>query len=115
MDVMDELQRIFKALSERTRLEMLFLLLNEEELCVCHFMAVLKLTQSKASRHLRYLYNCELIKDRREGLWVYYRISDRLSCEAKSLIKSFKEITNGGAYKDISTKLTKAKERLKRI
>jgi ArsR family transcriptional regulator, arsenate/arsenite/antimonite-responsive transcriptional repressor len=46
-----------------------------EELCVCDIMGVLGITQSKASRHLRYLFNAGLVTDRREGLWMYYRIS----------------------------------------
>jgi ArsR family transcriptional regulator, arsenate/arsenite/antimonite-responsive transcriptional repressor len=46
-----------------------------EELCVCDIMGALGITQSKASRHLRYLFNAGLVTDRREGLWMYYRIS----------------------------------------
>ena len=49
--------------------------MGQEELCVCDIMGVLGITQSKASRHLRYLFNAGLVTDRREGLWMYYRIS----------------------------------------
>jgi len=66
--------RFFKALADETRLQILWLLLGQEELCVCDIMTVLGITQSKASRHLRYLYNLGLITDRREGLWMYYRL-----------------------------------------
>jgi ArsR family transcriptional regulator len=38
-------------------------------------MMVLGITQSKASRHLRYLYHLGLVTDRREGLWMYYRLA----------------------------------------
>ena len=71
---------------------MLILLIKEKELCVCSFMKILNLSQSKASRHLRYMYNAGLLEDRQSGLWVYYRISSKLSPEAKLLIKSFKTI-----------------------
>jgi ArsR family transcriptional regulator len=67
--------RLFKALADETRLKILWLHLGEEELCVCDIMRVLGITQSKASRHLRYLFNTGLVTDRREGLWMYYRIS----------------------------------------
>jgi ArsR family transcriptional regulator, arsenate/arsenite/antimonite-responsive transcriptional repressor len=67
--------RFFKALADETRLQILWLLMVKEELCVCDIMGVLGITQSKASRHLRYLFNIGLVTDRREGLWMYYRIS----------------------------------------
>lgn len=71
---------IFKALSDETRLHMLGLLLREEalrpgaELCVCDVMEVLGITQSKASRHLRRLVDAGLLIDRKEAVWVYFRI-----------------------------------------
>jgi ArsR family transcriptional regulator len=46
-----------------------------EELCVCDIMGVLGITQSKASRHLRYLYHLGWVTDRREGVWMNYRLS----------------------------------------
>ncbi len=67
--------RFFKALADETRLQILWLLLGREELCVCDIMTVLGITQSKASRHLRYLYHLGLVTDRRDGLWMYYRLA----------------------------------------
>ena len=64
----------FKVLADEARLKMLWLLLNHRELCVYDFMAVLEVTQSKASRHLRTLYNAGLITDRRAGNWIYYSL-----------------------------------------
>ena len=72
---MRTLATVFRALSDETRLSMLLLLLREGELCVCDFMEVLGVTQSKASRHLRYLVNAGLLQDRREAVWVYFRIA----------------------------------------
>ena len=69
------LRDTFKALSDETRLQIMTLLLEQEELCVCDFVGALGQTQSKVSRHLRYLYNAGLVQDRREGLWMHYRIS----------------------------------------
>jgi len=67
--------RFFKSLADETRLRILWLLLAKEELCVCDLMAVLGITQSKASRHLRYLFHQGLVNDRREGVWMYYRLA----------------------------------------
>jgi ArsR family transcriptional regulator len=67
--------RIYRSLADETRLSMLCLLLQHEELCVCDFMQVLEITQSKASRHLRYLYNTGWVNDRREGLMMKYRLN----------------------------------------
>jgi ArsR family transcriptional regulator len=68
--------RIFKALSDETRLRILCLLL-EGELCVCDLMAVLQLPQSTVSRHLAYLKNSGWVDDRRCGVWMYYSIADK--------------------------------------
>jgi ArsR family transcriptional regulator len=53
---------------------MLWLLFHNRELCVCDFMEVMKITQSKASRHLAALRNAGLATDRKEGLWSYYSL-----------------------------------------
>ncbi len=67
--------RLFKSLADETRLQILWLLTAKEELCVCDIMGVLGITQSKASRHLRYLYHLGWVTDRREGVWMNYRLS----------------------------------------
>jgi ArsR family transcriptional regulator, arsenate/arsenite/antimonite-responsive transcriptional repressor len=71
---MRKTSEFFKTLGDETRLKMLWLLMNHEELCVCDFMKVLGCTQSKASRHLRSLYHAGLVEDRRLGLWNYYKL-----------------------------------------
>ena len=65
---------LFKALSETIRLRILALLI-EGERCVCDLMAVLDLPQSTVSRHLATLRNAGWIKGRRQGLWMYYRLT----------------------------------------
>ena len=83
---MDTLSDTFKALSDETRLQIMTLLLERDELCVCDFVGSLGLTQSKVSRHLRYLYNAGLVQDRREGLWMHYRISPHLKPEQAIIV-----------------------------
>ena len=67
--------RLFKSLADETRLKIFWLLMLKEELCVCDVMGVLGITQSKASRHLRYLYHLGWVDDRREGVWMNYKLS----------------------------------------
>jgi len=71
---MKPVARTFKALADETRLRILVLLL-EGELCVCELIAALELPQSTISRHLAYLKNAGWLKDRRQGVWMYYRLS----------------------------------------
>ena len=88
---MRTLASIFKALSDETRLQMLGLLLRKGELCVCDFVEVLAVTQSKASRHLRYLVNAGLLQDRRAGIWVYFRIAPQPGPVQAAVLDSLRE------------------------
>jgi len=86
--------KLFKALSDETRLRILCLLLDEE-LCVCDIMEVLQLPQSTVSRHLAYLKNSGWVDDRRCGVWMYYSIVDNRNNLQKSLLESLKENLSG--------------------
>jgi ArsR family transcriptional regulator, arsenate/arsenite/antimonite-responsive transcriptional repressor len=68
-----EMEALFKALADATRLRILGLLLTGE-VCVCDIHESLKIPQSKASRHLAYLRHAGLVDTRREGLWIHYRM-----------------------------------------
>jgi ArsR family transcriptional regulator len=70
-----EILNIYKALSEETRLRILKLLENGE-LCVCDIVAALDTIQPKVSFHLSTLKDAGLIKDRKQGKWVHYRMND---------------------------------------
>jgi ArsR family transcriptional regulator len=72
---LNQLENLFKALADGTRLRILGLLVTGE-VCVCHIHESLRITQPKASRHLAYLRRSGLVETRRQGLWVYYRLSD---------------------------------------
>jgi ArsR family transcriptional regulator, arsenate/arsenite/antimonite-responsive transcriptional repressor len=88
---MKEAARFFKVLADESRLQMLWLMFHRRELCVCDIMAVLGITQSKASRHLATLRNVGIAVDRREGQWSYYSLSpveDMLAKEHLNLLKA---------------------------
>jgi ArsR family transcriptional regulator, arsenate/arsenite/antimonite-responsive transcriptional repressor len=69
-----DMEGLFKALADATRLRILGLLLAGE-VCVCDIHESLKIPQAKASRHLAYLRRAGLVDTRRDGLWIHYRLS----------------------------------------
>lgn len=77
------------------------LLLEREELCVCDFVGALGLTQSRASRHLRYLYHAGLVEDRREGLWMHYRLSPNLSVEQATIVEALSRAIGADQKRDV--------------
>ncbi len=70
---MKQLVKATKALSDETRLKILNLLL-ERECCVCEVMAILGISQTRASRNLGILQEAGLLKMRKVGLWALYSI-----------------------------------------
>ena len=77
-----ELSDLFKLFGDTTRIKILYLLF-EKELCVCDIAALLNMTQSAISHQLKVLKNSKLVKFRREGKVVFYRLSDN---HVKSII-----------------------------
>lgn len=74
----DEIQRnadIIKALGDPTRLKIVYLL-EHGELCVCEIMAVLDKPQPTISHHLNLLKNAGILKWRKEGVWIHYKLSN---------------------------------------
>ncbi len=91
---MQKLAAMFKALSEETRLQIMALLTIGGELCVCDFEGVLKISQSKSSRHLRYLYNAGLVLNRRAGKWMYYRLPESPDPTCAALLAALPDLVD---------------------
>ena len=70
-----ELETLFAALGDATRLKMLKII-ADEELCSCEVMAALELTQPTTSHHLGILERASLLSSRRNGKWVFYKIAN---------------------------------------
>ena len=68
-----EMETMFMAFADRTRLRLLNLM-ADDEVCVNFFTEVLGDSQPKVSRHLAYLRNAGLVETRRHGKWIYYSI-----------------------------------------
>ena len=69
------LETLFSALADRTRLRLINLL-GDSEVCVCFLVEILKTSQPKISRHLAYLRQARVVVARREGKWMHYRLSE---------------------------------------
>jgi len=74
--VVREFLNIARALSDPTRVRVV-LALRGGELCLCHFIAFLKLSPSTVSKHLDLLYQAGLVERRKEGRWCYFRLPRR--------------------------------------
>lgn len=90
----------FLALSDRTRLRLLNLM-GDDEVCVCFFVEVLGEPQPKISRHLAYLRQAGVVKARREGKWMNYRIvkppdpfAAQVLNEVRAWLREDKELKN---------------------
>ena len=81
----DELENLFKALADKTRLRILALLGNNE-VCVCHLHDSLGLPQPTVSRHLAYLRRSGLVEARRDGVWMHYQVSRSLSAVSQGVV-----------------------------
>src|SRR4030043_477562 len=84
---MRDFAKLFKALSDETRIRILKVLL-ERECCVCEVMQALDISQSRASRNLGILQDAGFVKSRRDGLWIVYSVAgQRMKNLAAPLIK----------------------------
>jgi ArsR family transcriptional regulator len=82
--------KVFKAVADNTRLRILKLL-TEGELCVCEIKLALKKPQSSISHNLSILEDAGLIKERKDGKWCHYRISDGAVIEMINLARLLKK------------------------
>jgi ArsR family transcriptional regulator len=83
----DQLEDVFKALADKTRLRILALL-GKNEVCVCHIHDSLGVPQPTASRHLAYLRRTGLVAARRDGVWMHYRVSQSLDPIVQRLVNA---------------------------
>lgn len=73
---MDKIIKIFKALSDETKLRILSLFIrNGREICVCELMDALQINQYTISKALAILKNAGLLITEKKGLWAYYQLN----------------------------------------
>jgi ArsR family transcriptional regulator len=75
-DVAGDEARLFRALGDETRVQIIRLLAQQgEPLCVCHVEAAFTLSQPTISHHLKVLRDAGLVSTERRGVWIYYRLN----------------------------------------
>jgi ArsR family transcriptional regulator, arsenate/arsenite/antimonite-responsive transcriptional repressor len=75
---MQDFTEAVQALSDETRLRMLNLILTQE-CCVCEVMQALDISQTRASRNLKILYDAGFLNMRNDGLYTLYSINPETS------------------------------------
>ncbi len=104
---MRQLVKAMKALSDETRLRILNILL-ERECCVCEVMQALDISQTRASRNLKVLYDAGFLKLRKDGLWSLYSLdTEGMRDDYPYLVEAVKKTLDSNAV------ATKDRERLK--
>jgi len=81
---MDEqkIAQIFKALADENRIHVLKLLRDGEK-CACKLLEALSISQPTLSHHMTILCDAGIVVGRKEGKWMYYRIS----CEGAATVR----------------------------
>ncbi len=65
----------FKALADKKRLQVMYLLTQKGEICVCDLVDMMEMPQSKLSYHLKILLDAGIITRETRGTWSYYRLN----------------------------------------
>ena len=104
---MKDLLKVYKALSDESRLRVLNILF-ERECCVCEVEQVMDVSQSKASRILGTLYDVGFLNLRKDGLWSLYSINwDGMGENMKGILEAARKGFEG------NIQMEKDQERLK--
>jgi len=98
---MEKLESMFKLLSDSNRLAM-FIMLMDDEYCVCDIERFLQLKQANVSKHLRAFRALDLLEGRKEHKWTHYTLSSRARREHEKL---FEYVRSSTMYASMKKKL----------
>lgn len=74
-DMKQDILSIIKALSDMNRLRVFIALGGRDELCACQIIKMLKISGASVSRHLKVLNEASLIRNRKVGRWIFFRLN----------------------------------------
>lgn len=72
----DQQVRLLKALAHPIRLQIVKLLIDKGESCVCELNECVEFSQSNLSQHLKILRDAYVVSTRKKGQWMMYSVSD---------------------------------------
>ena len=70
--------QVFKCLADDSRLRILFLVHENQQMCISDLELILNFTQAKTSRHLLYLKNNGVLNSRKVDQWVFYNVKEEV-------------------------------------
>jgi ArsR family transcriptional regulator len=109
---MRDLVKVYKVLSDESRLRVLNLIL-EKECCVCEVMQALEISQSKASRILSALYDVGFLKLRKDGLWSLYSFDwEGMDAHLKDILETTRRAFEGNKQMKMDRERLKTAERV---
>jgi ArsR family transcriptional regulator len=83
----DHTSELMKALADPTRLTIVASLWKAAApICICDFTAGLELTQPTISHHMARLKEAGLVESEKRGIWVYYRLREKLAPSTRQLL-----------------------------
>ncbi len=88
MEIDNGVAVLFKGLADINRIRILEILLSGEE-CNCNLSEKMEMPLSTLAHHLKVLTNANLVLQRREGKWAYYKINHEQFEKAKNVIDKF--------------------------
>jgi ArsR family transcriptional regulator len=91
-----ECVRLYECLCDATRLRILNLL-RPGPLCVCHLQAILRAPQVRVSKHLRYLRARGMVRARRRGQWMEYRLATPAPALLEANLRCLQDLLHEGA------------------
>lgn len=102
--------KIFRALSDETRLKIIKLL-SKSELCVCEIVSALGMIQPKVSFHLSILRKAQIVKIKRQGKWILYGLNEEDSFIRSLLLSVIERIKDEEVLEELN-RLEKFKKTL---
>ena len=95
-----EANALFNVLADPTRLRTIMVVQSEAEVCVCELTHALQESQPKISRHLAYLRDAGVVRARREGTWMHYRLDPKLpSWAIEILAETHRQLRDSQPFK----------------
>lgn len=91
---MEEHIKVFKSLSEKTRIRILALLHQASEACVSEIVDALEESQYKVSRHLKVLQDAGMVVGSKKGRWTYYQLNEIQIPFQKQLLRAVKDLSS---------------------
>lgn len=106
---------LFNAIADPTRLRAIMVIQSEGEVCVCELTHALRESQPKISRHLAYLRDAQVVRARREGTWMHYRLDPKLPSWAVDILaEAHKQLRGFSPFKADMSRLLRMKDRPER-